>query len=673
MSVLNYSVTVSTSSVPWHFYYKSYTESTYTRYEVPVGTTKYSLTSDDRSARTGTMCIPVDAVPDNITVDISTGDPGVNNGYAWRQASGNFARETLVAVTDTVEGEACHALRLSNNYIIWFNKQAQTANQVTFDFSQCAFDSTHAIQISDDGDSWTTVTSPHSFDWASEKWVRFTSTEGVFEAVSQLNASGVTCTRISDNTYKVEGIADETATYSFTGSWVARKESVLNFDGCSIPDGLTVKYCSSGDVADAVVATKGSTGYEVNWTGSILYCWFVNDSGQYYGGSITWAGDIETPSVDWVEYGRAAFTNVVNADVYYAYGELTSPEPTTTSVPQPVLQGDVISGYTWNVTFPVDTTNAGFNATLTCPDGYKFDTSKSNAVTVDGISYAFTIDGATLNVVFSQLANVKSWNVTCYMIEDEKPVPVVSYPNFVTAFLPTNDDVAALKSMIWIDSEGEPITAVSNILGYKQIFDTLTSDKNKVMKMGGYSTGRNIAYLESNVFTRSLGEIDVPAKWGNADDYVNTTYQLYVPLVGYVELEPERIVGHKIHLEYRYEIQDGKALSVISSDDTGDFTIVSQGSCNFAIDEPIGSEYGTTYANSYWTIMTAQLGDLKPYLLIRRKPPVGSDYGESNTKVVKVKDCSGFVKFDEIFIDGIKCTKKEYSEILSKLKSGIIA
>lgn len=669
-----------TSSDAWYYYSApTLTSTSYTKHDVPASGSTYdtfSIASNTVYNSSAAVYLPIKFIPATMLASSNyDSDPGTDSGIIYKKGVGWFNRDTIIAGGYTVNGENCYRFALtSTDFWFWLNMPAASKNQVTFDFTSCVVSGeTAKIQVSDDGSTWADASTSYTFDYVDTKYVKIANTGGTLVEVSQLAASGLTVEEQSASVFKVSGIPDAEASYAFTGSWYIRKSCTIDLSGMEIPDGLTLKYGSTDDISDASTAS-GDASFTVYWTDSKLYLWFVNDNGANYGGTIDWSGDESTPVSDFKEYDRDMLTNIVNGDTYYGFGEFVSPKVTTTAVPQPVLQGTLIEGYSWNVTFPVDTTTAGFNAILTCPDGYKFDASQSNSVTVDSVSHAFVISGSTLTVSFSQLDNVKSWNVTCYMVKEEEPTPTVEYPNFVTAYLPTTDDVTAIKSAIWIDSEGEVISAASNIISYKQIFDTLTSDKNKVMKFGGYSLGRNVAYLETNQFTRSLGYIEVPAYWGNADDFKNTTYNLYIPLVGYVELEPERIVGHKLYLEYRYEIQDGKALSVVMSDDTGedDLTIVSQGSCNFAIDEPIGTDIGTSYANSYWTIMSAQLGDLRPYLLIRRHQPVGSTYGESNTKEVKVKECSGYVQFSEIFVEGIECTKKEYSEILSKLKSGII-
>lgn len=680
MSAITAVIYTRTSSLAWYYYTAPTLSSTsYTKHDVAASGSAYasfSIASNTVYNSAAAMYIPVRFIPATIleTSDYST-DPGDDSGLGYKLGIGWFSRSTMASGGYTINGEECSRFALSaKSFWFWLNMPTATKNKVTFNFTNCIVSGdTASVQMSDDGSTWSDVDTTVTFDYVESKYVKIKSSGGTLVEVSQLAADGLTVEEISASTFKVTEIPDAEATYAFTGSWYIRKSCTIDLSGMEIPDGLTLKYGSTDDI-DSASTASGSTSFTVYWTDSRLYLWFVNDSGKNYGGTIDWSGDESTPVSDFKEYDRDMLTNIVNGDTYYGFGEFVSPKATTTSVPQPVIQGTVIEGYTWNVTFPVDTTTTGFNAILTCPDGYKFDESQSNSVTVDSVSHAFVVSGSTLTVSFSQLDNVKTWTITCYMVKEEEPTPTVTYPSFVTAYLPNTDDVAAIKSAIWIDSEGEVISAASNIISYKQIFDTLTSDKNKVMKFGGYSLGRNVAYVEDNQYIRKLGYIEVPAHWGNADDYKNTTYTLYVPLVGYVELEPERIVGHKLYLEYRYEIQDGKALSVISSDDTGedDLTIVSQGSCNFAIDEPIGTDIGTSYANSYWTIMSAQLGDLRPYLLIRRHEPVGSSYGENNTKEVKVKECSGYVQFSEIFVEGIECTKKEYSEILSKLKSGII-
>jgi hypothetical protein len=325
------------------------------------------------------------------------------------------------------------------------------------------------------------------------------------------------------------------------------------------------------------------------------------------------------------------------------------------------------------------TTGDNFDLQVVISGGWKFDTTAacvfrqrgggnpySTEVTfVDEHTAKASVDGFNTNPIV--------WFNGMVGLKDEEPEP--DYATFITPYIVSKANVNHLASAIWISEDGSTITAMDNILSYKEIYDTLDSDVSQEIKLGGYSSGTTAKYLVDYTHTRNLGGVDIEEYWHNADDYENTTVRVYVPLIGLVDVETGQVMGHKLYLEYRYEIIDGKALAVLYTDSYSPESIIYQGSCNFAIDEPINSNNIDSYANSYWTILSAQLGDLKPYVLIDRKQPASGLAEEIGNKVQiakKVKECSGYTEFEYITVSGLEATNSEYAEIVSLLTSGVI-
>lgn len=422
---------------------------------------------------------------------------------------------------------------------------------------------------------------------------------------------------------------------------------------------------------------------------STFYVSFYNSSGKSYGcsdlnitsSSITdWSN---SDSVCWCSLNTSSDTNGV------FYGELSSPSETyTLNIANMVSTDgeDFVSKYSGAVlTYQPENGYSypkgnSFDVTCVISGGWKFDTSSGAYSNVhpyggDGVTNPITFVNdytITFNIP-SDIANPIAYVYDMVAIKKESPTS--EYATFITPYLVSKNDVNAIANAIWIDDDGSEINATNNILSYKQIFDTLTSDKSQTLKLGGYSTGRDVLYLVDYQYTRNLGYVSIDEYWHNADDYDNTEVSVYVPLVGLVSLDVGRVMGHKIFLEYRYEIINGKALAVLYSDCYNNNSIIYQASCNFAITEPISNNDMTEYANSYWTILTTQMGDLKPFVLIDRKQPASdiiSVRGNDVQVIKKVSECSGFVAFNKIFLQDIGSTNREFEEISKLLTSGVI-
>lgn len=244
----------------------------------------------------------------------------------------------------------------------------------------------------------------------------------------------------------------------------------------------------------------------------------------------------------------------------------------------------------------------------------------------------------------------------------------------VTTYIATSDFLNALQKAVFITADGAAQPQLSGVKSAKQVFDTITSTLSQTAKVGNYSLQVVTPYITDFSRLKDLGTIAVPSHFNNADDYVGTSIKLYAPLVGYIDLDPQKCIGHNIHIIYKYEVITCRALVLIYSDFLNKETIIAQSECNFGIDIPIAGDT-STYTSSYWDVLTSQLGELTPYLLIERINPltdISEVKGKKTQKVVKVSDVTGYVKFDTIFLKDIPAESKELDQILTYLTTGVL-
>lgn len=397
--------------------------------------------------------------------------------------------------------------------------------------------------------------------------------------------------------------------------------------------------------------------YSSTWSvGSNVLTGNLSSSGN---SGVNCYGDIGDPS------GTAS---VLNIDNMYA----TDSKKFTDVYSGAILTYTPESGYNYN-------TGDDFKLTVVLSGGWKFDTSAdcSFGITAGGnpvySSVTFTDEHTAVGIVTGSYVNPTVFFNDMVGLADAEPEP--DYATFITPYIVTKADVNAIADAIWVSTDGSTITAADNILSYKQIFDIVDSDSEQTIKLGNYKLNRTAKYLVDYTKNRNLGSIDIEEFWHNADDYDKTSLRAYIPLVGLVDIDTKTVMGHKLWLEYRYEVIDGKALAVLYTDSYSPSSIIYQGDCNFAIDEPIASNNFSNSSNSYWNVLTNQLGDLQPYLLIDREQPASEVIGEIGNKVQirkTVKDCSGYTEFEQIFVQDCGATSAEYNELIGLLESGVI-
>ena len=231
-------------------------------------------------------------------------------------------------------------------------------------------------------------------------------------------------------------------------------------------------------------------------------------------------------------------------------------------------------------------------------------------------------------------------------------------------------------------------------------------------------TGGRIYNDYANV---SCGSIYIGGYYANFADYL-TTAKLYLPLVGFVPVRPEWFQNDTLKVDYKFNVIDGSFTCYVRSggrfvnngDSTG--TIVGQYGGNACIHLPIT---GVTYANmvsglvgagagmavgaasgniaaaatsaigaagvhgdiaqsNAYTGSAAFLGCRYPFLMIER--PVSSyarnyqhEIGLPSNIYAKLSQVSGFVKMENVHVDGITgATDEEKEEIRRLLASGVI-
>ena len=480
---------------------------------------------------------------------------------------------------------------------------------------------------------------------------------------------------------------------------------VLNFSNVKDPDGISfddyavkfVIYGSDNAELGSVSSSPWTVSVDPSLFDSDLYivARVTGNSLNYYVGNVKpTSGNLTNTNNDKISYSgncwlltnwntdlsSISFSGNCSEDEQPSTVKYTIANPTVTD-----SSGKTTINISWNVAFPL-TVDEGVSETiiLSCQNGYKFSNPSAITFKMSG-NFGSEITGFTMSanetaVTFtgSPSGNVEEFivsNVNVVKNEGGGGETSENAPTFVTAYLPSDADIKALQNVIWMSSTGDVANVYVYVVRYHQIFDTLTADAVQDMKLGNYSLSRNVGYLKSNTYIKDMGSVKINEHFNSADDYKSTAIKLYIPLYGYIDLSPSDVMGHTIYLQYNYEIIDGKALAIVYSDFIDPKTVIAQVSCNFAIEEPIGSNVTSYYANSYWQILTAQLGELKPYILISRKTPASdiiSEQGQRIQKKVKVSDCSGYTKFDTIFINNISATSDEKNKIINYLKSGVL-
>lgn len=252
-----------------------------------------------------------------------------------------------------------------------------------------------------------------------------------------------------------------------------------------------------------------------------------------------------------------------------------------------------------------------------------------------------------------------------------------------------------------------------------------------VSPSGGSSEGIKVGYktltatgerIYNDYVNFSCGSISLAEYYTNFADFTCTSAKLYLPFVGFVPVQPEWFQADTLRVDYKFNVIDGSFACYVRSGgryvNNGDSggTIVGQYAGNACIHLPIT---GVTYSNmaaglvgagagmavgaasgnlaaaatsainaagshgdiaqsNAYNGSAAFLGCRYPFLIIER--PVSSyarnyqhEIGIPSNIYAKLSQLSGFVKMENVHVDGITgATDEEKEEIRRLLASGVI-
>lgn len=141
---------------------------------------------------------------------------------------------------------------------------------------------------------------------------------------------------------------------------------------------------------------------------------------------------------------------------------------------------------------------------------------------------------------------------------------------FITLFNPTLVQLNNLSGYMWANLVSfetirklfaDPMDA---ILGLNVVPVDIPSTTSREVKVGGISTGVTMDVADSQYVNVPCGTIQIQEYWGSALDYSPyTKIQLFLPYIGFVQLDTDDVMGRQISIMYRVDILTGSCLAQI--------------------------------------------------------------------------------------------------------------
>lgn len=333
------------------------------------------------------------------------------------------------------------------------------------------------------------------------------------------------------------------------------------------------------------------------------------------------------------------------------------------------------SEYTVEPVSPI-TVSGDTNLVVTLNEGYKWD-DVSQIITIDGNVITGTVSEKTCTFALTTTnvgtGGAITWGLHFSVVQP----PSEERVDFFTIYEPTNANMKKINDAIFINAaDGTTINVQQYFSSYKKFYCKIPVAGYKPLKGGRYDFGEQAPYVKEHTIVVDCGSVEIPEQYHSLLDYSPfSRLTIYLPFVGFQELDDKLVVGHTLKVQYTVDVLSGRCLAQLFVDSTDLKSCFAEYGGTIAADEIFGTDNGYNYYGAYELMTTLQLGELSCYVLIHTKMPLEGDIvnykGLPTNEIVKVGDVTGFVKYSSIHVDGMTATDSEKSEIESLLMSGI--
>ena len=372
-----------------------------------------------------------------------------------------------------------------------------------------------------------------------------------------------------------------------------------------------------------------------------------------------------------IEYESLIFGYIVSEDADVRF-EITIGGGASES---PTVTYEAGSEYTVEPASPI-TVSGDVNLVVTLNDGYKWDDA-TQIITIDGNEITGTVNEKTCTFVLTTTnvgtGDAITWGLHFSVVQP----PSEERVDFFTIYEPTNANMKKINDAIFLNAaDGTTINVQQYFSSYKKFYCNIPVAGYKQLKGGRYDFGEQAPYVKEHTIVVDCGSVEIPEQNQSLLDYSPfSRLTIYLPFIGFQELDDKLVVGHTLKVQYVVDVLSGRCLAQLFVDSTDLKSCFAEYGGTIAADEIFGTDNGYNYYGAYELMTTMQLGELSCYVLIHTKIPLEGDIvnykGLPTNEIVKVGDVIGFVKYSSIHVDGMTATDSEKSEIESLLMSGI--
>lgn len=291
----------------------------------------------------------------------------------------------------------------------------------------------------------------------------------------------------------------------------------------------------------------------------------------------------------------------------------------------------------------------------------------------------------------------------------------------VGLYSPTKAQLQQFTSWLWTDTgvidalKKLFVSPIDAVISLYKVYAAPVSAGSGAIQCGYITspvTGVAIVDQYTNV---SCGSVHVPRYYNSILDHnPYTKIQLYLPFVGFVDLDTDDVIDGDISVDYGVDVLTGACLArvTVTRDGVSQLLYTYEGNCGvelpvtsgergryiaqiaaagvrgFAVGGAIGAAGGAAVGaigrkaqinrSGSVTANAGAFGPRQPYLVISRPIPEEANgynvfYGLTANKTVALSACAGYTRLREVHLDGVTATDAELEELRQLLTTdGVI-
>lgn len=301
---------------------------------------------------------------------------------------------------------------------------------------------------------------------------------------------------------------------------------------------------------------------------------------------------------------------------------------------------------------------------VTADSGYYFATSPTVSYSSKGVQVTKIMesyDGGDYKQNFYYDLTIKN---TTTVNADGQVIPEVDKYGIITIYNPTPNQLKEVGNVRYM-GDVDLGDYISNLI---KVFVKIPKGKTANILLGGYDTGVSSNAVLNDIVETDCGTVEIVGNYNNAMDYENTTIEIYLPFIGFMQLDTEKVMNETLSLVYKTNIINGDTIACLYNT-TGTLLYTFNSNASFEIPYRLNDDLepkGRLEINSNY------LFGFTPFITVRyNKAYNTADIIANDNRESFIKNETGYIKCSEVF-NTVKATSTERAEIENLLKEGII-